>query len=229
MAKRIQDQKEEKVVVSKSRPSVNCYSYLIATSSSAVSSPTASKSPRAVGASGRPGSRMTCRDAYLGGLKDELQEHFTQKKEQISEESDNEPWYYKPVPQNKESCGKTLAGETAESSSAVQKVKRIKTLQWITSLPNRQKQSIFRKPSTTWSGRSTEDHPDVPMEDLSVNMAIWGFFFEFHSQTAIHLENDHDANLRNVKNSFWISAGQLFRVDRKFGQRSDRNRWHKRD
>ena len=46
MAKRIQNQKEEERVVSKSRPAVmNMSSYFIATSSSAASSPIASKSP----------------------------------------------------------------------------------------------------------------------------------------------------------------------------------------
>ena len=57
MAKRIQEQKEERVV-SKSLPSMKFPPFLIATSSSAASSPIASKSPGTVGASGRPGSRM---------------------------------------------------------------------------------------------------------------------------------------------------------------------------
>ena len=35
----------------------------------------------------------------LAGLKDELQENLTQKKEQVSEESDDERLYYKLVPQ----------------------------------------------------------------------------------------------------------------------------------
>ena len=65
-------------------------------------------------------SQERLKDAYLGGLKDELQENLTQKKE-VSEESDDEPWYYKPVPQNTETCGTPLAVETAESSSAFQK------------------------------------------------------------------------------------------------------------
>ena len=35
-------------------------------------------------------------------------------------------------------------------------------------------------------------------------------------EAAIHLGNDHDANLRHVKNSFWRSAGQLFRETERF-------------
>ena len=30
-------------------------------------------------------------------------------------------------------------------------------------------------------------------------------------KAAVHLRNDHDVNLRHVKNSFWRSTGQLFR------------------
>ena len=59
MAKRIQEQEEERVV-SKSRPAVmNMSSYFIATSSSAASSPIASKSPGMPIASGKPDSRMS--------------------------------------------------------------------------------------------------------------------------------------------------------------------------
>ena len=84
MAKRIQNQKEEERVVSKSRPAVmNMSSYFIATSSSAASSPIASESPGMPIASGKPVSRMSVepssfdaastsqvrlKDAYLGGL-----------------------------------------------------------------------------------------------------------------------------------------------------------------
>ena len=35
-------------------------------------------------------SQERLKDAYLAGLKDELQENLTQKKEQVSEESDDE-------------------------------------------------------------------------------------------------------------------------------------------
>ena len=83
MARRIQEQEEERVV-SESRPAVmNMCSYLMSSSSSAASSPIASKSPGTSGASGSLGSRMNfaassfneglasqvrLQDAYLGGL-----------------------------------------------------------------------------------------------------------------------------------------------------------------
>ena len=84
MAKRIQEQKEGERVASKSRLVMNVSSCLIATSSSAASSPIASKSPEMSGASGKPGSKMNLdassfdaasasqvrlKDAYLGGFE----------------------------------------------------------------------------------------------------------------------------------------------------------------
>ena len=48
------------------------------------------------------------------------------------------------------------------------------------------------------------------MEDLDVNVAIWGEFMNATLKAAIHLGNDHDVNLRTVKNYSWRSTGQLF-------------------
>ena len=87
MAKRMQEQKGEEKVVSKSRPAVmNMSSNFFATSSSAASSPIASKSPGMPIASRKPDSRMSVepssfdaastsqvrlQDANLGGLMEE--------------------------------------------------------------------------------------------------------------------------------------------------------------
>ena len=102
MAKRSQEQKEVERVVSKSRPVMNVSSYLIATSSSAASSPIASKSPGMSGASRKLGktmnleassfdaasaSQVRLKDAYFGGLKAEQQGNLTHEKEQISEKN----------------------------------------------------------------------------------------------------------------------------------------------
>ena len=99
-------------------------SYIIATSSSAASSPIASKSGD-VWSMVKPSSKMNLeassfgaasayqvrlKDAYLGGLKEEQQGNLTHEKEQISEETDDsesEPRYYKPVAQTNEACGET--------------------------------------------------------------------------------------------------------------------------
>ena len=42
--------------------------------------------------------------------------------------------------------------------------------------------------------------PGDPVEDLNVNLAIWGMFMNTTLQAAVHLGNDHDANMRLVKN-----------------------------
>ena len=48
-------------------------------------------------------------------MKEDQQGNFTHEKEEISEETDDsesEPWYYKPVAGTKRACGKPLAGGT---------------------------------------------------------------------------------------------------------------------
>ena len=55
-----------------------------------------------------------------------------------------------------------------------------------------------------------ELEPADPMEDLDVNAAVWGIFLNATLQTAVHLGQDHEANLRFVKNNLWNSVGQLF-------------------
>ena len=49
------------------------------------------------------------------------------------------------------------------------------------------------------------------MEDLDVNVAIWGVLMNATLKAAIHLRNNHDVNWRYVKNYCWRSTGQLFR------------------
>ena len=48
------------------------------------------------------------------------------------------------------------------------------------------------------------------MEDLNVNLAIWGMFMDSTLQAAVHLGQDYEANLRFVKNNLWDSVGVLF-------------------
>ena len=51
---------------------------------------------------------------------------------------------------------------------------------------------------------------DDLMENLDVNMAIWGVFVNTTLKATFHLGSYHDVILRHVKNSFWRSTGQLF-------------------
>ena len=52
--------------------------------------------------------------------------------------------------------------------------------------------------------------PDDPMDDLDVNMAIWGVFLNTTLQAAVHLGKDYDANLQFVRNHLGNMMGQLF-------------------
>ena len=52
---------------------------------------------------------------------------------------------------------------------------------------------------------------DDPVDDLDVNMDIWGIFLNTTLRAAVHLGKDHEANLRYVKNHFWNSVGQKMR------------------
>ena len=51
--------------------------------------------------------------------------------------------------------------------------------------------------------------PGDPMEDLNVNLAIWGMFLNTTLQAAVHLGRDYDTNLHYLKNHLWDSLGQL--------------------
>ena len=49
---------------------------------------------------------------------------------------------------------------------------------------------------------------DDPMDDLDLNMAIGDIFVKTTLRAAVHLGQDHEANLRYVKNHVWKSVGQ---------------------
>ena len=48
------------------------------------------------------------------------------------------------------------------------------------------------------------------MDDLDVNMAIWGTFLNATLRAAVHLGQEYEANLGHVKNHLWNSVGLLF-------------------
>ena len=68
--------------------------------------------------------------------------------------------------------------------------------------------------------------PGDSMEDLNLNMAIWGILMNTTLRAAVHLRKGYDKNLR-----FNISGNQRdsFQGNRKAGQWSDKNHWPKPD
>ena len=191
MAKRIQDQKEEERVVSKSRPAVNLSS-LIATSSSAVLSPIASKSPGMPIASGKPDSRMSIepssfdaastsqvrlKDAYLGGLTEKQRRDPSHQEEEDSEDSDNRAagtWYYKEglVAQNNKAREKPLAhGASSSVDEESQKNTEATWDHYLHMYPNTSHymEAVFFSMVRKMYGKP----PGDPMEDLNLTLAIW--------------------------------------------------------
>ena len=61
-----------------------------------------------------------------------------------------------------------------------------------------------------------------------MNVAI-RVFMNATLKTAVHLGNDHDVNLRRVKNSFLEVYRTTFRGDRKVDQWSDKDCWFQPD
>ena len=54
------------------------------------------------------------------------------------------------------------------------------------------------------------EHDDL-LDDLDVNVAVWGIFLNATLRAAVHFGQDYEVNLRYVKNHLWDSTGQLFR------------------
>ena len=133
------------------------------------------------------------------------------KNPEETDDSESEPWYYKPVAQTNEARGRPLAGETTESlSSAFQKSQSNKeaTLEHFLAISPHtlpEMDAVYDMVKNVYE-RPAND----PMEDLDVNVVIWGEFMNATLKAAIHLGNDHDVNSRHVKNSSWRSTGQLF-------------------
>ena len=174
-------------------------------------------------------SHVRLKDAYLGGLKEERQGDLSHEKEE-TDDSESEPWYYKLVARTNEACGRPLAGETTESlSSAFQRSQSNKeaTLEHFLAISPHtlpKMETVFDIVRKIY-GRPSDDH----VEDLDVNVAIWGVFMNATPKAAVHFGKDYDTNLRFVKNSSLENNRTAFQRNRKADQWSDRNHWHKPD
>ena len=244
MAKRIQKQEEEERVVSNSRPTVmKMSSYLMSSTSSAASSPIASKSPGTSGASvGGLGSRLKnaassfdaasasqvkLKDAYLGGSKEKQLGDLPHEREGNSwetDDSESEPWYYRLAPQNNGACGKPLAGGSAESaSSELQKSEGnngATTKHFLAISPDHvpYMNDVYNMVRRVYSRPASD-----PVKDVDVNMAFWWMFMNATLRTAIHLVIDHVVNLRNVQKFFLENYKTTFRGCWKVDQWSNRD------
>ena len=197
-----------------------------------------SKSPGMSRASGKPGGRMNLeassfdaasasqvrlKDAYLGGLKEKQQGDLSHEREENSGETDDsesEPWYYRPVAQANEACGKPLAGEIAESSSsAVQKSQNNKEAT---------SEHFFAISQQTIS--YTEAVYDMvrkrpagdPMKDLDMNVGTWEYLWMLLSEQPWR-------EFEKCAKFFLENYRTTFQGNRKVDQWSNRDYWYKPD
>ena len=137
MAKRMQEQKEEEIIVAKSKSTaMNLSSTVPASSSSAKNPIFASRSPGKLIDSGKPGSRMRRRnsksdaasssqvklqDAYLGGLMEKAagKPVATDEKSRTVDLPESETWSYHEDEETGEPVTyKTVAGKPVASSNS---------------------------------------------------------------------------------------------------------------
>ena len=233
MAKRIQEQKNEERVVSKSRPAAMHLSSPIATSSSSASSPIGCKSLGIPIASVKPDSRMgnsnafdaastsqvRLQDAYIGGSMGKQRGNPSQQEEEDSEDSDNpEIWYYnklrrEPLPKTVKLGSNPL--HTEPVLQLIRKVKKDTEATWRHCFQISPHTSQYTEAVLSMIRRIYGRQPGDRVTDWDVNLSIWRQFMNATLQAAVYLVQDHDANLRSVKNTLWKTAGQLVRETEK--------------
>ena len=216
MATRIQEQKEERVV-SKPRPAMMKMSSFLATSSSSASSPIASKSPGMPMASGKPNSRKSVepssfdaastsqvrhKDAYLCGLRKSRVRPVASRRR---------------FRRLRQSCGWNLVLQRGicclahgASSSVHQESQKNRDATWDHYLHISPNTSHYVEAVFSMVRKIYGRQPGDLMEDLNVNLDIWGMFVNTTLRAAVHLGKDYDTNLHYAKNHLWDSLGQFF-------------------
>ena len=227
MAKRMQEQKGEEISVAKSKStSINLSSHT-PTSSSSSKSPIASKSHGILNATGKPESRMRrnsksdaasssqarLQDAYFGGL---IMDTATVKPVATNKESGDVDLSESETASEEDVSRKPVAYKTAtgkpyaSSKSDCQEGPKAERIEW--------SHNVHVSPATLHHTEAVfsivrviygREHGD-PMDDLDVNISIWGIFLSATLRAVVHFGQDHEANLRCVKNNLWNSVGLLF-------------------
>ena len=220
-----EEQELEERCVAKSRSTAMNLSSRVPTSSSSAKSPIISQRPGILIATEKTEGRMKgnsesdaasssqarLQDAFLGGLMDKATGKLVATKEDSgdvdlseSETGSEENVTTKPV------AHKTASRKShASSKSECQGSPKAERTEW--------SHKLHVSPATVHHTEAVfvivrriyrREHDD-PMNDLDVNMAFWSILLNTTLRAAVHLGQDHDANLHYVK-SHWNSVGQLF-------------------
>ena len=228
MAKRMQEQKGEDIIVAKSKSTATNWSSHVPTSSSSATRRIGSKSPGILKARGKPESSMRrnstsdaasssqvrLQDAQLGGLMDTATEKLVATKEESGDVDLFRIW-------NLESSWRGSDEETCcfqhsygkpyvSSKSDCEGGPKAERVEWSHNLHVSQPQSTIRKQYSRSSGGSTD-------ENMTTLRMIWtciwlfkGIYLNPTLRAAVHLGHNYEATLRFVKNHLWNSVGQLF-------------------
>ena len=231
MAKRMQEQKGEEKFLAKLKSTAMNLSSHVPTSSSSAESPIASKSLGILTATEKLESRMRrnsksdtasssqvrLQDAYLGRLIDTAMVKLVR--------------IWNPEPSSRRSDDRLLIKQLLgnpmhpvnQTTREIQKLKEKNGHTICVCLqPVHHMEAVFSIVRKIY-----ERGPDDPIDDLDVNMAIWGTFPKTTLQAAVHLGQDYGANLRFVKNHLWNSVGQLFNEIGKLISEQTENYWCK--
>ena len=211
MAKRMQEEKGEERIVTKSKPTLNLVSHA-ATSSSTVQSPIASKSPGILktrcredwSSTRRLAAREPNRDAASSSevwQKDAEMDKSTRRL--VSAEEDQE---LKNVHENLKSTRKFVASGNSD-------IDGIDTV-WPLNL---QKSTVCVSHLEKVLECETEIQSQTrkQMENLDVNAIIWRMLMFVTLQAAVHLGKDYSENLHSIKNQPKRKLKQFFNATEK--------------
>ena len=219
-------------------------SFLLATSSSTASSPTASKSPGMPIASGKPDSRMSDEPSSFDAASTSQVRLKVSNLVGSMEEQRGNPSHRRRRRSRRlrQSCGWNLV---------LQRRTLLKTVKL--GCNNLHTEPVLQLTSQKGT-EATWDHylqispntshcmeavlsmvrkiygkqPGDPVNYFNMKLAFCGMFMNTTLRAAVHLGKDYDTNMRFVENYLWKTTGQLFR-ETKADQWSNRNHWHKHD
>ena len=199
--------------MAKSKSTAMNLSSHVPTSSSSAKSPIASKSPGILMATGKPQSRMKrnsksdaasssqvrLQDAYLGGLMDTATVKLVATKDESGDvnisKSETSSHQEEAVLGRPIARKKTTAKPYATSVSDCWGSPKAEKTEWshnqhVSPATIHDLEAVF----SIVRGIHGREHDD-PLDDLDVNVAIWTTFLNATHRAAVHLGQDHEANL----------------------------------
>ena len=174
-------------------------------------------------------SQARLQDAYLVGLMDTATKKPVATKEESGDVdvSESETGSEEEVTERPVACKTVKEKPHASSKSDCQGGPKAERIEWSHNLHTSPATIHHTEAVFSIVGRIYGREHDAPVDDLDVNMAIWGIFLNATLRAAVHLGQDYEADSRYVKNHLWNSVGQLFNETGKLVSEQKRNHWCK--